>query len=168
MKPRNDFWVNFDLFELKENVTFNYVTFLTSDAEKEWFKNIKFSFARNASSSKGKLRQYMVLVKEEYDENNRTYNREFHPYLVDINKPATIGLVPRPFPNLINPLNQALKNINNTWDLIGIFGTRSMNAFFRYGSNIMYCPIDEVYTYLISNFICFERNFLYFSVRPIN
>ena len=94
---------------------------------------------------------YMVLVKEEYDENNRTYNREFLNYNVTINKQGKTILLGKP----VNPNPfEHLKNINNTWDLIGVLRRNTSDiAFFRFGANIQYCTVDEVNTYLISNFI---------------
>ena len=109
-------------------------------------ENVKFSFSY-VSDQKEWL--FIVLVSEQFNEENMTYERDFEDY--------TVSIILKPYNITIDKNNGSfvaqLKNINNTLELIGTFVTHESIAilFFRFDSTIQYCTVDEVNTYLIKN-----------------
>ena len=120
------------------------ITDIKFDPKTKMPENVKFSFGYFDKNREGLS---IVLVSEEFNEENMTYNRYFDDYFVTIStKKKKVFFVQNTNQSIVDHF----KNISNTLELIGAFVTNESDIilFFRIDSTIKYCSVDEVNTYL--------------------
>ena len=155
LKPKT---TSFDLFSY--NSTLGHFSLLHDNIqfhhESKRPRDVKFSFSYLRKNSK---ELFIILVSEEFNDQNMTYKRVLNEYLIHVfldRSPEIIHFTPirvSPIPTVYQ-----LAKISNTLELIGAFITHNSIGvlFFRIDSTIQYCTVDEVNTYLILILIDFN------------